>query len=1016
MISIEQQSWLLLRFCYINWYANLKLLLLLIFCLIGFNIQPVAQESNSEQDYLESLVDQFGNQNNNLFEGRFTDGEELIFSLDIANTNIGAVLAIIENETLFLNFDEYISTLDFPINYSASNLKYKGWFINEQRTFLLDIKTNIEGKVLVEVESERFEIDADNFRMKGDQLYLSQSVLTNIFEIGHQFNYQKLELEILPPLDFPLLAKLNRQGKLISRDFNRTPSFVNLPRSYELISPQILDISVNASYREQNDALRYNYGVSGARDLALLHTQFNFTGSDNGQLSNARLNFSRESQSGNLFGNTGITKFEIGDVRAARQGAGQTQAESLGFILQNNDITNNFDSEFITIDGDIPQNWDAELYRNGVLLKQQFDISTGRYEFVDVRLLYGLNNFEVLLFGPQGQIRRRTLERLVDERVSSKKPLTYQVSFQKLNSTLIGVNEKQLNQDLGYSFSSVVNTYFNNDTSINLGFNSSFGGSFEQNSFNLGVAKILFDDTLVDLNLGHIEAGATGLSASLRTRLWGQAFSLNYQNQNISNKEGFGARQALGLSLNGDFRIANFVRVPYSQTVSLQDLGNETTLNIENSLGLKFNRFSLFHNLSYERIDKNLSQNDSELNTFSTLIEENTSASVNLQTSFGRVFGRLSASYSPDNEDQLIEAYRASLNWQPANDLSVSLNATKDLIQDSLIAALSLGYLADNFRINGRIGYSEVNGYDIGVNASFSLSGSDSSTGLLTNNAIPESSTGKLHVRVFFDKNLNAIFDDGDSVLSNVAVKAPQFYKNALTNDKGIATFERLPNQMSSDILIDKDSLPEIFLVPIVKGVSITARRGLVDSLDYPVVISSEIDGLAEIVNQDGSILPLVRAELALLNAKGEIVQETTTEYDGYYAFIGVTPGEYSIELQRASVEKNDIINPPIINVTVSNVPDFLNKDLSYKRRAYMQGYASKIGEFKSSEWAKFYIKALRARGVTDPVYLHFSPSEQDFVVFTHFDENEGVITPYCDRARNFVKSCEITPLALPLP
>ena len=58
--------------------------------------------------------------------------------------------------------------------------------------------------------------------------------------------------------------------------------------------------------------------------------------------------------------------------------------------------------------GELPQGWDAELYRNGQLLMFANDRADGRYEFLDVPLLYGQNRFEIVLYGPQGQIRRET--------------------------------------------------------------------------------------------------------------------------------------------------------------------------------------------------------------------------------------------------------------------------------------------------------------------------------------------------------------------------------------------------------------------------------------------------------------------------------------------------------------------------------------------------------------------------------------------------------------------------------
>ena len=56
--------------------------------------------------------------------------------------------------------------------------------------------------------------------------------------------------------------------------------------------------------------------------------------------------------------------------------------------------------------GDLPAGWDAELYRNGQLLAFTSPNGDGRYEFLGVPLQYGSNRFEIVLYGPQGQVRR----------------------------------------------------------------------------------------------------------------------------------------------------------------------------------------------------------------------------------------------------------------------------------------------------------------------------------------------------------------------------------------------------------------------------------------------------------------------------------------------------------------------------------------------------------------------------------------------------------------------------------
>ena len=58
-------------------------------------------------------------------------------------------------------------------------------------------------------------------------------------------------------------------------------------------------------------------------------------------------------------------------------------------------------------EGDLPSGWEAEIYRNGELLAFAKANSSQRYVFEDVQLLYGENQIQIILYGPQGQVRTR---------------------------------------------------------------------------------------------------------------------------------------------------------------------------------------------------------------------------------------------------------------------------------------------------------------------------------------------------------------------------------------------------------------------------------------------------------------------------------------------------------------------------------------------------------------------------------------------------------------------------------
>jgi hypothetical protein len=761
---------------------------------------------------------------------------------------------------------------------------------------------------------------------------------------------------------------------------------------------------LSSIYRESVDSIRSNLSIQGARDLALLHTQFSLTADDRNGLNNARLNLSRESAEGNLFGNTGITRFEVGDVRTVRLAGASSLSESLGISIQNTDLRGIFDTELITIQGDVPIGWDAELYRNGLLLDQQLSIETGRYEFVDTPLVFGQNDFEVILYGPQGQVRRETLNRFVDEQTNSQQTLGYQASLIKLNKTLFGLNERNLAQDLGYSFAARGSFKASTNSSINFGVQSNFGGQHDTTNATFGTSARLFGDALANFDLGFDDEGGVRLLSSLRTSIFNQSVSIGYSNNDITASD-FDKRYGIGLSIDGNIPISKRLSIPLSQSLQFgKDLTNQD-FRYTNSLGFRSGAYSFFHNLEYRRIESEVLANQKVVN-------ETFDGSINMQLNLGRVFTRIGLNYD-DNTEQTINSVRASVNWQPLNKLRATLSASKSFLNDNVDSSLSLGYISNNFIINGRVGHSDATGFDIGLNASFSLKGNDSSIRSIEQSSLASSATGSLAVRVFFDKNMNAVYDEGEILLPNVTVNAVQFYRKSKTNKDGVALIDRLINQTSSDIVIERDTLPETFLVPMVEGVSITARAGLVDQLDYPVVASSELEGIAEI-DRDGELMPLNRATINLFDSKDRLVQQTRSEYDGYFVFTGIISGQYTMRISDDDATRLDLKGNPSIQIVSPEIPDIIIKDFIVKKRRYKKGFISEIGRFEKPQLATLLARMYESRS-GEASYIEQDKTNGLYRVFTHFSGQEQTINLRCNSVLQILDRCDVLPIELPI-
>jgi hypothetical protein len=114
----------------------------------------------------------------------------------------------------------------------------------------------------------------------------------------------------------------------------------------------------------------------------------------------------RTDPDGGLLGPLKATHWALGDVSTNVTPLGIQTTAGRGAFVTNRPLNRPDSFDRTVFRGELPNGWDAELYRNEQLIGYVQSRGDGRYEFLDVPLLYGQNRFEVVLYGPQGQIRR----------------------------------------------------------------------------------------------------------------------------------------------------------------------------------------------------------------------------------------------------------------------------------------------------------------------------------------------------------------------------------------------------------------------------------------------------------------------------------------------------------------------------------------------------------------------------------------------------------------------------------
>ncbi len=281
----------------------------------------------------------------------------------------------------------------------------------------------------------------------------------------------------------------------------------------------------------------------------------------------------------------------------------------------------------------------------------------------------------------------------------------------------------------------------------------------------------------------------------------------------------------------------------------------------------------------------------------------------NLSGNFRKNRFRFTSNYEikPDQELQSILAtYRRDLSKK----IDVELGVEKRYQQSLVEYQAKLDWQAGFVRITPRVTYDSEDEFFAGVSTRFAVI-KDPSTGSMKMLDQNLSNFGSLSAFVFLDKDGDGEFNGDDEPLKDVVVTAPQNGRRQSTDENGVALFSRMLKLRLTDVYVAPETLQDPVWIPGFEGVSILPREGYVASVNFPVHMSGELDGVVY-AQKIGEAAPVsVRnIPLALYNDEGEVEQEVSTDGTGFYYFSQIPPGRYLLVVDGDVAQGKNLIRP----------------------------------------------------------------------------------------------------------
>ncbi|MBN8829504.1 MAG: hypothetical protein J0G94_02480 [Sphingomonadales bacterium] len=325
----------------------------------------------------------------------------LLFALTLdGRTVTDGLTAYGTPEEPWLPVGELARLLDLDLAVMPDEGRIEGTLGEDRRAIFIDLATRT-----ARVGGRDVALSPSEVGVMPTDIYIRAGALAGILPIDFAVDVEALTITLRPRETLPVQARAARLRRLqgLSRPgSNAEEAVLQIDTPYRLASPPAFDAILEAvtdSRREQAVSRRYDLRFAG--DLLYSNVQ-GYIGSDNeGVPSTARLMLERRSSEGAL--PFGATRMSLGDIFTPTLALGPRSVAGRGIAFSTAPLSQANLLNTIDLRGELPIGYDVELYVNDVLRSGQRTPVEGRYEFLGVALVRGVNVIRIVTYGPRGE-------------------------------------------------------------------------------------------------------------------------------------------------------------------------------------------------------------------------------------------------------------------------------------------------------------------------------------------------------------------------------------------------------------------------------------------------------------------------------------------------------------------------------------------------------------------------------------------------------------------------------------
>lgn len=760
-------------------------------------------------------------------------------------------------------------------------------YVNVEQLFKnlgISCRSENEGNTIkgfIEQENKRYQIDFDSKQINSSNstiksihgivkefgaIYVEMNIMNEAFGLNMLFNFRSLSIKLQADFELPMIkqVRLEKMRQNLSNLYSKNETVIDtvVGRNYHLFKGGTMDWSLS-SYQSQGARSKNGFSLRLGSELLYGEAKIGFTYNNQSNFDKRQLYYNWRWVAND---NNYIKQAQFGKIGAST--IAFLGAPLVGVSFNNSPITLRKAKGTYTISEYTEPNWTVELYINDALVDYTEADASGLYVF-NIPIVYGYNKVTLKLYGPLGEERIEERKMNTPYTFMPVKVMEYNVS----GGILENENRSQFGRgELNYG----VNRF------VTIGGGLEYLSSIPDTPFIpfANVAFQPFSKMVINMNYSHNVSIKGMLSYSFGKSGYIEFDYSKYVEGQQATHNNTSEERKIRLSLPFIIsKIRGNTKLSYNQQV----YGSFTSKQLNAVFSGRYKNFSANASLS------------SNWNSYRKPFMTSTVAfSHRMRSGF-----TIRPTFYYDISGNKIKSFRAEIEKRVAK-LSYAVSYERNVHYGTNNASFSFKYELPYGRIGFYSSYKNRQ-YNFSENAqgsvAFGVDNGKVKTGY--NSAIGK---GGVLLYPFLDMNQNGRRDKGEQMvlLNNVRVSGG---KAVISKQDSIVRVSDLNAFINYKVRFSDGDLDNISLQFKHKTYQVLVDPNQYKKVYVPILVMGEVSGMV-LLNNESAVKGQGRIRMQIRDKKGHLVAETLSESDGYFSYLGLKPGEYSISIDEKQLKK----------------------------------------------------------------------------------------------------------------